>query len=362
MANLGGMLSRAANERHESYRRACSIFDAVAFGIAGRARAAIITVDQINAVNDWRAESILAVGFVKCMTELLLMVEIDNDDVDPRSVEAVKELMGVLVDVFGATKVYNLDYSSVLKQEHASRIDKIHRAALVFCMTSIRSMPRLFAPRVFGVLHATVETILNLDASELHSMPIKRLMDMMGFIRAVLTCIAYDPRREGLAGSGGGNKNAILAALVGNNGQGGGSNDGSANFDNPGVIAARESVSSLLAEGVIDRLCEALVCKFLRLRTDEIEEWDHNPEGWYESDLAEKTMMEVSSPRHVGAALLMTLLDREPDRVAQTLLARHALSISNVQRKTWTGCSIGRPVTERWSYAVSPWLAEDNDV
>ena len=320
MANFQGMLSQAANERKETHQKACSIFDAVATGITGHARASIVAIDQINAVDSWRSESIIAVGFIKCMTELLPMVEVDDDDVDPRSISAVRDLMGILADVFDATKVYNIDYSSVLKQEYASRMDKVHRASLVCCMISIRVMPHLFASRVPGVLHTIVETLLNLDASVLHSMPIKRLVDMMGFVRNVLTCVVYySSRQDGsMTSISAGNNNAILAAL--GNSKRGMSSDRQAGPDNPGVVAARETVTSLLADGVVDRLCEALIGKFLRLRPDEIEEWENDPEGRYESDLAERTLMEANSPRHVGAALLLTLLDRETDRVAQTLM------------------------------------------
>ena len=58
--------------------------------------------------------------------------------------------------------------------------------------------------------------------------------------------------------------------------------------------------------------------KFLRLRPEEIEEWEDDPEGRYETDLAERSPLEegVGTPRHCGAALLLSLLDRETDRVA----------------------------------------------
>jgi hypothetical protein len=77
--------------------------------------------------------------------------------------------------------------------------------------------------------------------------------------------------------------------------QGVASNDGDGDDDNdPGMIAARGTVASLLAEGAIDRLCEALVGKFLRLYPDEVEEWENDPEGQYETDLPKRTPLEAN--------------------------------------------------------------------
>jgi hypothetical protein len=68
-ANLSGMLTRAANERRDVHRRACSIFDALLAGIVGHASAAAFAdnPDVINAVFQarWRAESVLAVAYIK---------------------------------------------------------------------------------------------------------------------------------------------------------------------------------------------------------------------------------------------------------------------------------------------------------
>jgi hypothetical protein len=147
---------------------------------------------------------------------------------------------------------------------------------------------------------------------------------MTGFVRVSLTCRAYDGTRPEGGGGGGGGKNAILSALIGREREKG-SNDADdvcrrRDDDDPGIIAARNAVANLLAEGVIDRLCEALVGKFLRLYPEEIEEWENDPEGRYETDLAEKALLETTSPRHCGGALLLALLDRETDRVARAIL------------------------------------------
>lgn len=56
------------------------------------------------------------------------------------------------------------------------------------------------------------------------------------------------------------------------------------------------------------------------LHPDEVEEWESDPEGRYETDLAEEAILDSASPRHCGGALLMTLMSVETDRVAKTLL------------------------------------------
>ncbi len=95
-------------------------------------------------------------------------------------------------------------------------------------------------------------------------------------------------------------------------------------YNNPcndsGVTEAQETVAVVMGEGVLGRLSKALVGKFLRLQLAELEEWDVDPEGRYETDMAEKSVLEANSPRHCGGALLLTLMNRETDRVAQILL------------------------------------------
>jgi hypothetical protein len=70
------------------------------------------------------------------------------------------------------------------------------------------------------------------------------------------------------------------------------------------MIAAQGAIAALLPEGAIDRLCKAL-----RLYPKEIKEWENNPEGRYETDLAKRSPLEASSPCHCGCALRLTLLD-----------------------------------------------------
>jgi hypothetical protein len=352
MSDLGGMLSKAARERRDTHARACSVFGALLTGIVVHARSALsvetanevdvdVDVDEAGASEGGaahyyharrrrreKAESILAVAYVKCMTELLPMVDVgaaaggggrrngifggaveDDDDVvvvDPRSVDAVRDLTRTLADVLGATGTAGRD---------AAQADKLHRAALACCAASIRHIPRLFAPHVPAVLGAVVgDVVASMRPEEALGStmlpPIKRLMATTGFVRVALNCASYDDgARHATAAAGGG----------GSSGGGGGGDD---DDGDPGMIAARDAVASILAEGAIDRLCEALVGKFLRLRPEEIEEWEDDPEGRYETDLAERSPLEeaVGTPRHCGAALLLSLLDRETDRVARALL------------------------------------------
>ena len=196
------------------------------------------------------------------------------------------------------------------------KMDKLYRASLICCIASIRSLAQVFAPQVSHILPSVVEPIMTLDTSVLQSMPVKRLMNMTGLIQVVLLSGLYDEKRkDSLMG---GRKNAVLAALMGG-GKAGGSGDDDPNND-PGVIEARNTVTALLAGGTIERLIEALVGKFLRLHAEELQEWEDDPEGRYETDLAEKSLLEADSPRHCGGALLLTLMTRETDRVAASLL------------------------------------------
>eukprot|EP00581_Thalassiosira_minuscula_P010946 CAMPEP_0183713024 /NCGR_PEP_ID=MMETSP0737-20130205/8028_1 /TAXON_ID=385413 /ORGANISM="Thalassiosira miniscula, Strain CCMP1093" /LENGTH=1154 /DNA_ID=CAMNT_0025941773 /DNA_START=175 /DNA_END=3639 /DNA_ORIENTATION=- len=333
MGNLGSIIGKAVNERKEMHGKACSIFAAVAEGIVNHAQGAVTGSDN-GSVSDaylaWQTGSQLAVGYIKCMTELVPMIEIGNINADPRT-PAVRKLLESLAQICEAVKVYpaaalppplgNLSHvpiTSVL-QEYTMKMDKIYRATLICSMTSIRYLPQLFAPQIALLLPAVVEPILTLDSTVLQTMPVKRLMMMTSIVRAVLTCTLYDEKRKGLLSSS--KKNAVLSMLMGGT-AGGNNNDDATNNPNedPGVIEAQKTVTALLAEGTIERLVESLVGKFLRLNEEELEEWEDDPEGRYETDLAEKSLLELDSPRHCGGALLSTLMNRETDRVAQTLL------------------------------------------
>lgn len=321
MGNLGSIIGKVVTERKEMHARACAIFEKLAVGIVKHGQNAVGGGDVGS---NWQVESILAVGYIKCMTELLPMVEIENLFTDPRT-PAVRQLLQSLVQICDAVKAYPapsippvLANIPNIQQEYTIRMDKIYRATLICCICAIRTTPQLFASQVTQVLQTVVEPILTLDSTTLENMPVKRLMDMTGLIRVVLMCIMYDEKRKDSLLSG--NKNAVLALLSGKGGGGGDESTNSNPNDDPGVVEAQKTVTALLAEGTIERLCEALVGKFLRLHTDEILEWENDPEGRYETDLAEKSLLEVDSPRHCGGALLLTLMNRETERVSKTLL------------------------------------------
>jgi len=344
MRNLGSIIGKAVHERKEVHSRACSIFGALAEGIVAHAQVAISGTavgnvgsnnnDNTAAAECWQAECLLAVGYIKCMTELIPMVEIDNPSMDPRTPIA-RQLLQSLAQICDAVKAHPAPsvppaLSSLtaiipaIHQEYTMRMDKIYRATLVCCISSIRSLPQLFASQISHILPTVVEPILMSDTTVLQSMPVKRLMNMTGLVRSVLMCAMYDEkRRDSLLG---GRKNAVLAALMGKSAGGatGGAVDNNANNPSldPGVIEAQNTITALLAEGTIERIVEALVGKFLRLHSEEMEEWENDPEGRYETDLAEKCSLldAADSPRHCGGALLLTLMNRETDRVAQTLL------------------------------------------
>ena len=320
MRDLGSLISKAVHERKEMHHRACSIFEALALGIDTHAPVAIVGGD--NSYSVWKAESILSIGYIKCMTELLPMIEIEDSTSDPR-VPAVRQLIRSLVQLCDAVKSYpatTVPASLVgipdAQQQYTKILDKIYRAALLGCISSVRSMPQLFAWQVSYILPMVVEGILSTETSVLQSMPVKRLMYMTSLIRVIIMCGMYDRKRKDSQIAE--KTNAVLAALSGK-GEREISNDNNPCND-PGVIEAQETVAAVLGEGILERLCEALVGKFLRLQVAELEEWEIDPEGRYETDLAEKSVMEANSPRHCGGALLLTLMNRETDRVAQILL------------------------------------------
>eukprot|EP00584_Thalassiosira_punctigera_P025961 CAMPEP_0172578112 /NCGR_PEP_ID=MMETSP1067-20121228/138571_1 /TAXON_ID=265564 ORGANISM="Thalassiosira punctigera, Strain Tpunct2005C2" /NCGR_SAMPLE_ID=MMETSP1067 /ASSEMBLY_ACC=CAM_ASM_000444 /LENGTH=1122 /DNA_ID=CAMNT_0013370805 /DNA_START=226 /DNA_END=3594 /DNA_ORIENTATION=+ len=330
MRNLGNLIGKAVHERKEMHARACSIFGALAEGIVNHAQTAIVGggggIDGSSDVySAWQAESLLVVGYTKCMTELSPMVEIEDSSADPRT-PAVRKLLESLAQICEAVKTYPATSAppalasipSIL-QEYTMKMDKVYRASLLCCISWMRSLPQLFAPQVAHALPAVVEPIFSLDATVLQSMPVKRLMNMTGFVRMVLMCPMYDERRKDSM-----SKNAVLSVLMGGRSSVSSDTDSSHNNLNAdhGVIEARSTVTALLAEGTIQRLVEALVGKFLRLHPEELQEWEDDPEGRFETDLAEKVLLEADgiSPRHCGGALLLTLMGRETDRVARTLL------------------------------------------
>lgn len=321
MNDLGSIIGKAAQERKELHARACSVFLQLAEGIVNHSQAAIGGGGGSNA-HVWQAECSLAVGYLKCMMDMIPMVEIDNVDTDPRT-PVVMQLLQSLTQIFDAVKVYpgvnvppTLQSIPSIQRAYTMNMDKIYRATLVCCISSVRSLAPLFATQVPSILPAVVEPIIMLDAATLHSMPVKRVMVMTGLVQTIMMNVLYDAKRKDAFG---GAKNAVLAALMGK-GAGGVGNDNTNLKDDPRVVEAQRTVTALLAESTIERLLEALVGKFLRLHSDEIEEWEDDSEGRYETDLAEKSLFEMDSPRHCGGALLLTLMNREPDRVAANLL------------------------------------------
>ena len=319
MRDLGSLISKAVHERKETHNRACSIFEALALGIDGHAPVAIAGGDNYAA---WKAKSDLTVGYIKCMTELLPMIEIEDNTSDPR-IPAVRQLFRSLAQLCDAVKAYpapslpaSLADIPEAQQTYTNVLDKIYRAAILSCIASIRSMPQLFAWQVSHVLPMVVEDIITMETSIIQSMPVKRLMQMTSLIQVTLLCSMYNPKlKDSLVAV---RTNAVLAALSGK-GESEISNDNNPCND-PGVTEAQKTVTAVMGEGILEHLSKALVVKFLRLQLAELEEWDADPEGRYETDMAEKSVSEANSPRHCGGALLLTLMNRETDRVAQILL------------------------------------------
>lgn len=336
MRHLESLIGKAVHERKEVHRMACRIFNGLAEGIVQHAQLAVTggcssssssrVGQERNDYAAWQTECKLATQYIKCITEVIPMLEVEQVHSDPR-VPVIRSLLDNLTQISQAVKSYPfvsipsiLQGVSSIQQEMTIQMDKLYRATLTCGLNSMKYQPQLFASQIPTVLPSVVEPILTLDEAVLQIMPVKRLIIMTSFIQMVLQCALYDERRKDRLGG----NNAVLSMLMGRKGGGAGGNDESGDGSNPNndpaVIAARETVSALLAEGTIERLIECIVGKFLMLHPDEVEEWESDPEGRYETDLAEEAILDAASPRHCGGALLMTLMNVETDRVAKTLL------------------------------------------
>jgi len=216
--------------------------------------------------------------------------------------------------------------------------DKAHRAALNCCTAAIECCPTLFAPHFPLCLRTAADAILELDRSTLGQIPVKRLAAQARFVRAALYCQQYDPNapKGGFGGVGMGMFPPEMMVMLGQggrivpppqalsppppNGAGGEKKPG-----DPAVAGAKEAVGALLGPELRPRLVEALVTKYLRLTLAELEEWDVDPEGRFQSDEAERTMAasgsEPEMPRHCGGIVLTAMMAREREGVGDALLA-----------------------------------------
>ncbi|KAL7549275.1 hypothetical protein ACHAWF_012552 [Thalassiosira exigua] len=324
MGSLGSILRQARQERKETHDRACTIFESLAEGAAGNARAAIEGDGVAGGAffpSAWRGRCLLAVGFIKCLTELWAMVEIENAAEDPRA-PVVRAAAESLAQICEATRAYPGPLPPAIqaaapeiREEYVTFHDKVHRAGLVCFVRAVSSLPSLVASQIPRILPLVADPVLTADATALRSAPPKRLGAMTAVMRVALRTPLYDEREATPS------KNAVLAALLGGGdvGEAGGADAAG----DPGVVAARTTVAALLAEGTVERLVEAVVGKLLRLGPAELEEWEDDPEGRYETDLAERSDPDEEAgddARRCGGHLLRALLARETDRVARALL------------------------------------------
>lgn len=275
MRHLESMIGKAVHERKEVHRMACNIFEGLAEGIVQHAQLAVTggsssssgAGQQEDTYTSWQTECKLATQYIKCMTELIPMLEVEQLHSDPR-VPAIRSLLDNVTQIFQAVKPYpfvsvpsSLVGVSSIQQEMTIQMDKLYRATLTCCISSMKYQPQLFAAQIATVLPSVVEPVLTLEEGVLQSMPVKRLIIMTSFIQMVLQCALYDERRKDRLGG----KNAVLSMLMGRKGGGGGGasndehGDGSNPNNDPAVIAARETVTALLAEGTIERLIECIV-------------------------------------------------------------------------------------------------------
>jgi len=87
---------------------------------------------------------------------------------------------------------------------------------------------------------------------------------------------------------------------------------------------AHDALSAMLAPPEVGPLVEALVAKYVALSSDELEEWQSDPEGYIRS-LELETAPDADTPRPVGVGLLLCMLERGgegPGRALIDLAAR----------------------------------------
>jgi hypothetical protein len=162
------MLARAATERRDVHWRDCLIFDVLLAGIIGNASAAAFATNpgiaNVLFQAQWRAESILAMAYVRCIRELLPMVDVGGEDnvVNPCLALSVNELMLLLKHVLNATRCHGplAPLASAAHWECFARTIKLHRAALACCTTLARSMLWMFVLHVPIVLRAMIKMMV----------------------------------------------------------------------------------------------------------------------------------------------------------------------------------------------------------
>eukprot|EP00878_Enallax_costatus_P026536 GHUV01028481.1.p1 GENE.GHUV01028481.1~~GHUV01028481.1.p1 ORF type:complete len:196 (+),score=59.09 GHUV01028481.1:444-1031(+) len=85
-----------------------------------------------------------------------------------------------------------------------------------------------------------------------------------------------------------------------------------------GKVAA-EALQQLLSKDQVPAVVEALVLKYVALTQDELEEWSSDPEGYIRS-IEVESGPDADTPRPVGVGLLLCMLERGGDEVAQALI------------------------------------------
>jgi len=330
MADLGdlrGLVARAVAERAEVSGAAAGCLGRVGEGALSNAAAA---VEGCEPIERWRTQAALAVGYVRCLAELLPMTA-DAISGDAKGGgerrAAVVALLGHLVSLCGHGGVRSYPPpnapAGIDPEEHARTADKLYRASVTCLAASVRSAPELVAGEIATALPLVVEPIVTLSPASLQALPAKRLAAMTAFARSCLAEPLYDASQAGRVDR----KNAILALVSGRGAAGNADGALATTAADPAVASARATLTALLAAGTVETLAECIVGKLLRLTSNEVEEWDADPEGRYECDLYVDQgaggggLAELGDgPRQCGCDLLQVLVRREADRVTAALL------------------------------------------
>jgi hypothetical protein len=82
---------------------------------------------------------------------------------------------------------------------------------------------------------------------------------------------------------------------------------------------AHDALSAMLAPPQVGPLVEALVAKYVALSSDELEEWQSDPEGYIRS-LELEAAPDADTPRPVGVGLLLCMLERGGEGPGRALI------------------------------------------
>ncbi|WIA23852.1 hypothetical protein OEZ85_013510 [Tetradesmus obliquus] len=207
---------------------------------------------------------------------------------------------------------------------------RLHERVCKCIIAHLDSHPLPFAEYVPYFLKLFVDAaLLQLDAATLRAMRPKRRVLLVRFLAKALLCPYYRPEYveaqafEPMGGSliealhskaGVAVAPELLARLQQQRQQQQQQDGGRAQ----GRVAA-EALQQLLSKEQVSAVVEALVLKYVALTHEELEEWSSDPEGYIRS-IEVESGPDADTPRPVGVGLLLCMLERGGEEVAQALI------------------------------------------